>query len=123
MKEKPMKNTFSWMHLTTPNSGKAQSFYRQLFDWNLVSKEKDEKAPYVEIDAGGEPFAGITQDGAGGSYWTTFINVDDIHKYKEKAESLGAQIIVPITDLGEGHGSFCVFKDPTGAALGLWAPK
>jgi len=49
--------------------------------------------------------------------------VDDIHKYKDKAESLGAQIIVPITDLGEGQGSFCVFKDPTGAVLGLWGPK
>jgi len=117
-----MKNTFSWMHLTTSDSGNAQSFYRQLFDWSLVSKEGE--SPYVEIDAGEGPFAGITPgEKAEGSHWTAFINVDDIHKYTDKAKSLGAEVIVPITDLGEDHGYYCVFKDPTGAVLGLYAPK
>ena len=55
--------------------------------------------------------------------WISYVNVDDIKSYTEKAQKLGAQVIVPITDIGGGQGFYSVFKDPTGAVLGLWGPK
>ena len=120
-----MKNTFGWMQLGTSDPKKAKDFYGKLFKWALTEKATKEGGhPFIEIDAGEGPCAGIGQgDKKDGPQWIAFVNVNDIHEYTSKAEKLGAQIIVPITDLGGGEGFYSVFKDPTGAVLGLYAPK
>ncbi len=118
-----MKNTFGWMQLGTSDSKKAKDFYGKLFDWSLTEKAMKGKVDaYLEIDAGEGPCAGISQS-ENQPHWTAFVNVSDIHEYTDKAEKLGAKIMVPITDLGGGEGFFSVFMDPTGAVLGLYAPK
>src|SRR3989338_4215444 len=100
----------------------ARQFYEHLFHWRLTDHTKGEKKiPYIEIDAGEGACGGIAQDED--SQWIAFVNVSDIHEYTEKAEKLGAKIVVPITDLGGGEGFYSVFVDPTGAVLGLYAPR
>lgn len=121
-----MKNTFGWMQLGTSDPKKAKDFYGKLFEWSLTEKTMHNKEGYsfIEVDAGEGPCAGIGQgENKDHPQWTAFVNVSDIHEYTDKAEKLGAQIIVPITDLGGGEGFFSVFKDPMGAVLGLYAPK
>ncbi|MBS0272143.1 MAG: VOC family protein [Proteobacteria bacterium] len=118
-----MKNTFGWMQMGASDPKKAKEFYEKLFDWSLTEKAmKNGGHPYVEIDAGEGPCAGIAQ-GEQGSHWIPFVNVRDIHESTDKAEKLGAKIIVPITDLGGDEGFYSVFTDPTGAVLGLYAPR
>lgn len=120
-----MKNTFGWMQMKSSDLKGAQSFYEHLFHWKLTHQPKGEKKPpYILIDAGEGPCAGIAQSEDGeGSQWIPFVNVSDIHEYTEKAEKLGAKIVVPITDLGGGEGFYSVFVDPTGAVLGLYSPR
>lgn len=119
-----MKNTFGWMQLRTSDLHKAQSFYDQLFEWSLASKTLEGGEPYIDIDAGEGSCAGMSQgETKEPSHWVPFVNVKDIYAATEKAKSLGAQIIVPITDLGGEEGQYSVFLDPTGAVLGLYAPK
>ncbi len=116
-----MKNTFGWMHMGTSDPKKAQDFYGKLFKWSFTEqsmKEGGHPEPYVEIDAGEGPCAGIDQgEQKDQSQWIAFVNVSDIHEYTSKAEKLGAHIIVPITDIGGNQGFYSVFKDPTGAVL------
>jgi hypothetical protein len=48
--------------------------------------------------------------------------VFDIAGSTEKAKSLGARVLVGVTEI-PGIGSFSMFLDPTGAAFLLWQPK
>ena len=119
-----MKNTFGWMQLLSSDPKKAQAFYGQLFNWSISEQPKDGGKTYTTIDAGEGSCGGIVQgDKNVPTHWVSFVNVDDIKVSTEKAKNLGAQIIVPITDIGGGQGFYSVFKDPTGAVLGLWGPK
>ena len=120
-----MNNTFGWMQMSASDPKKAKDFYGKLFDWSMTEKATQAgHHPFIEIDAGDGPCAGIGQgENKDQSHWVAFVNVTDIHEYTAKAEKLGAKIIVPITDLGGGEGFYCVFTDPTGAVLGLYAPK
>ncbi len=119
-----MKNTFGWMQLGCSDPKKGKDFYGKLFDWSLTEKNKEGGHSYIEIDAGEGPCAGMHHAHEKEPVcWTPFVNVDDIHESTAKAEKLGAKIIVPITDLGGEEGFYSVFVDPTGAVLGLYAPK
>ncbi|MDZ4323350.1 MAG: VOC family protein [Alphaproteobacteria bacterium] len=121
-----MKNTFGWMQMGASDPKKAKEFYGHLFHWTMTEQHKkaDGEMSYIEIDAGEGPCAGIAQgENKNVSQWIPFVNVTDIHEYTAKAEKLGAKIIVPITDLGGDEGFYSVFIDPTGAVLGLYAPR
>ncbi|OJW52511.1 MAG: hypothetical protein BGO67_06105 [Alphaproteobacteria bacterium 41-28] len=119
-----MKNTFGWVQLGSSDPKKAKDFYSKLFKWSLNEKTMEKGHSFIEIDAGEGPIAGIHHAGEKEPVcWTPFVNVDDIHESTDKAEKLGAKIIVPITDLGGGEGFYSVFIDPTGAVLGLYAEK
>ncbi len=119
-----MTNNFAWLQLQTSDAKKAESFYGQLFKWTMNTMPVSGGYTYTQIDAGEGSFAGITQgDTSSPPQWISYITVDDIKSYTEKAQKLGAQIIVPVTDIGGGQGYYSVFKDPTGAILGLYGQK
>jgi predicted enzyme related to lactoylglutathione lyase len=48
-----------------------------------------------------------------------YVAVDDLLGTVATAERLGAEIIVPPTDVN-GVGSFAMFQDPEGNCIGLW---
>ena len=112
-------NTFGWVQLGTTDPNKAKAFYEQLFQWNITPQSAGGHQSFMEIDTGQGPGAGISKGDTTDSHWVPFVSVDDIQSYIDKAKSLGAEIIVPITDLGNGQGYICVFRDPTGAGLGM----
>ena len=112
-------NTFGWVQLGTTDPNKAKTFYEQLFQWDITPQAVTGHQSYMQIDTGNGPAAGISKGDTTESHWVPFVSVDDIQAYTAKAKSLGAEIIVPITDLGNGQGSICVFRDPTGAGLGI----
>lgn len=119
-----MKNTFGWMQLASKDPKGIQNFYSQLFDWSFTHKETGQHSSYTEIDAGEGPCGGIAKgENEGESHWIPFVNVKDIHAITQKAESLGAKIVVPITDLGGEEGFYSVFVDPNGAVLGIYQPR
>jgi len=126
-----MNNTFGWVQLTTTDPEKAKNFYGKLFNWTLTPKEmhcdgqtQGGKKTYIEVDAGNGPCAGIAQgQSPNESHWVPFVSVNDIHESTEKAEKLGAQIVLPAMNLGGDDGFITVFIDPTGAVLGIHGKK
>jgi len=54
--------------------------------------------------------------------WLPYIGVDDLKASTDKAESLGAKVIMREQPV-PGHGSFSIIIDPTGANIALWQAK
>lgn len=119
-----MKNTFGWVQLGSADPKAAKEFYEHLFRWKITHQKMDGDKSYLEIDAGEGPCAGIGQgDPNKQSCWIPFVSVRDIHESTDKAKDLGAEIVVPVMDLGNNQGYISVFRDPTGAVLGMHSEK
>jgi len=59
---------------------------------------------------------GSSPDGKG--HVTVYAEVDDIQKYLERAETLGAKTVVPVTTVAQT--TFAQFADPQGIVFGLF---
>jgi hypothetical protein len=119
-----MKNTFGWIQLASADPKAAKAFYEHLFRWKIMPQKMDGDKSYLEIDAGEGPCAGISQgDADKESCWIPFVSVADIHESTRKAKDLGAEIVIPVMDLGNNQGYISVFRDPTGAILGMKSNK
>lgn len=84
---------------------------------------------YAMINAGGTEVAGVMQIapemGEFPPHWTVYFGVDDVDAAVEKAQSLGATVYVPGTDIVpfEGQpaiGRFAALGDPQGAAFSIF---
>lgn len=109
---------FSYFELHTPNFGKAQSFYSELFNW------KFEKLPipgmdYATVETGAQHGTGAMADKEAPPHWLPFVNVESVERQTAKAKSLGARVLKEKTEV-PGQGWFSVVSDPTGAAFALW---
>jgi uncharacterized protein len=115
-----MGNPFVHVELMASDLEKSKDFYQSLFDWKL---EEVPGANYTMINVGQGTGGGMMKhpmDGAP-SQWIAYVEVDDVVAATEKAKSLRAAIIKPVTHVAAG--SFSIITDPNGAMLGLWQPK
>jgi hypothetical protein len=53
---------------------------------------------------------------------TFYVQVDDLQKSLDKAQSLGANTVLPPTPI-PGIGSCAMFADPNGVVIGLFKPQ
>ena len=117
-----MGNPFAHIELNTGDLGKAKAFYKKMFDWKLKDMPMGPGMTYTILDAGKAPGGGMqVKMPEAPTQWLPYVEVADVKKAIAKAAKAGAQIVVPFMDIG-GNGSLGVFVDPTGAALGVWAP-
>jgi len=116
-----MGNPFVHLELMTTDVAKAKKFYQSLFDWKL---EDVPEMNYTMINVGEGTGGGIMKVPMPEipSSWMAYVKVDDVVASTEKAKSLGATIVKPVTEI-PGVGSFSVMVDPTGASLAMWQPK
>src|SRR2546430_17628250 len=119
-----MANPFVHIELTTPDTGKAKSFYGALFDWKLDDVEMGPGFTYTMIRVGEGTGGGIMKTPAPGvpTAWLPYVLVDDVAAATTQAESLGATGCKDVTE-APGAGSFSVIPHPTGPAIRLWAEK
>jgi predicted enzyme related to lactoylglutathione lyase len=115
-----MPNPFVHVELNTTDLGQAKVFYGQLFDWKFESFPM-ENGEYLLLRVGEGTGGGMMQNPLlpGHSLWLAYVQVDDIEAATAKARSLGATIVVDVTQVAEA-GWFSIIEDPTGAKLGLW---
>jgi predicted enzyme related to lactoylglutathione lyase len=98
------------------DSAKTQEFYAKLFDWKIQAM-----GPAAMIDTGGSVAGHITALGHEPFHYTIFyVEVEDVKAYLEKAQSLGAKMLVPPMDIPTG--TFAWMQDPEGNTVGLWKP-
>lgn len=118
-----MANPFVHVELNTTDVTKAKDFYGKLFDWKLEDVPMPAGA-YTMIKVGEGTGGGMMQQMQPGapSSWLAYVEVDDIKASTAKAKSLGADIMIDVTEVAD-MGWLSIFTDPTGAALGLWQTK
>jgi predicted enzyme related to lactoylglutathione lyase len=118
-------NPFVHVELNSPDPVKAKVFYSKLFDWKLEEMPNPAVPDnsYTLIKVGEGTGGGIMKQIPGGpAGWLAYVAVEDVHASTKKAQSLGGQVMVDVTEV-QGMGWFSFIRDPTGAILGLWQNK
>lgn len=113
---------FSWCELMTTDVEAAKRFYTTLLGWTTEDVSVMEGMTYTVVKAGGEEIGGmmaIPPQGAGTPpFWGNYITVDNVDAVAQKAQELGAQTIMPLTDI-PNVGRFYTFQDPQGAMISV----
>lgn len=112
-----MPNPITHFEIVGADGKELQSFYRDLFDWNI---DGNNEWNYGMVTTGGE--GGINGGIAGdpdamSNRVSVYASVDDLQAYLDKAVSLGATVVLPPTDMGVVQ--IAMFKDPAGNITGL----
>lgn len=121
----PAIGKFCWHELMTRDVAAARKFYGELLGWKTEECDMGGCGTYTMIKAGGQSIGGMLQM-AGEQFegvpanWMTYVTVEDLEAAAVKAESLGARIDMPPTEV-PGEGRFCVITDPTGAVIALFS--
>ena len=119
------ENPFIWQELVTPDQETSGTFFSKLFGWSLKQVDAGEFGTYTLFQKEGQDIAGMmnpTADTPGeGSYWHSYIAVDDIDDCAQQTEVLGGKVLVPPHDVPD-VGRVCAVSDPTGAVVHLMQP-
>ncbi len=109
-----------WTELLADDPEVAATFYRTIAGYDVRSIQR-RGGEYILLVSDGTNRAGIQQNPADGDYmpvWLTIFGVADAASAAAKVESLGGEIILPVSeDLRDG--STAVVTDPSGAILVL----
>jgi uncharacterized protein len=119
--------TFSWVELSTTDTGAAKTFYSSLFGWETedspvgggvytMCKKGDAYVAAIqtlqdEMRAQGHP-----------PFWMSYVSVDSVDKTAAKAEEIGGKVLAPPFDVMD-VGRMAIVQDPTKASLALWEAK
>jgi|SRR5581483_8484586 len=113
-----MGNPVVHFEISGKDGKKLQSFYKDLFDWNMDIDPQG----YGMVAAGeGGIGGGVTASEQGASV-TFYVAVDDCQKYLDKIERMGGKTVMPPQDYG-GMLTFALFSDPEGNVIGIVKPN
>lgn len=119
--------TYCWSELVTSDLDGSKVFYQAVFDWESAPMGPEAgPAGYTEVKVGGKTIAGMMakppdMPAEVPPYWGVYFAVADTDASVAKAESLGATINVPPTDIPPGR--FSLMVDPVGAMVSILAFK
>lgn len=115
-----MGNPVMHWQILTSQPDTLEKFYSQLFGWKISS---DNSLGYKTVDTQSD--AGI-----GGGIWPIapneghsmvqlFVRVDDVAMSMKTAETLGANVVIPLQKLPDGD-EMAVLTDPDGIPFALF---
>ncbi len=110
-------SSFCWNELYTSDAKKAGDFYASLFGWSRepMPTPMGEYTIFKKGDAQAAGMMEISEEMRGmPPHWMVYFAVDDSDRTVEKAKGMGAQIMVPPTDI-PNIGRFAILNDPQGA--------
>jgi len=120
-----IESPFIWHELVTSDQKESGSFFGQLFGWELKEVDAGKFGVYTLFQKQGQDVAGMmnpTPDTIGkGSYWHSYIAVDDVDNCAKRVTTLGGKVLVPPHDVPD-VGRICAVSDPTGAVAHLMQP-
>jgi predicted enzyme related to lactoylglutathione lyase len=121
----PKTGSFCWLELATTDSNGAKSFYSNLFGWQTDDMPMGPDMTYTMLRLGVKDVGGLyplmkNQIAAHvPPHWMLYIKVDNVDSAAAKALKLGAQQIVPPSDI-PNIGRFAVLSDPTGGHISIF---
>jgi len=106
-----------WNELYTDKAEPSQAFFKALLGWRYTVGEMD----YITIKNQGRSNGGIVTmteaEAHMPPHWLVYFTVADIRASAAKAESLGGNLVMPISEAGDGAMKFAVIADPLGATF------
>ena len=116
--------TLCWADLSTPDPGKATTFYSGLFGWKIAAGEHDPSG-YLHIANGDDFIGGIPPASNRNSrvppHWLVYFLTSDCDAAATKAKRLGARFHLEPTTM-ERVGRMAVLADPQGATFAIFQP-
>jgi predicted enzyme related to lactoylglutathione lyase len=101
-------------------------FFCELLGWQTKEIDAGTFATSTLFQRDGQHVAGMmnpTPDTPGkGSYWHSYIAVEDVEDCAKQAPALGGKVLVPLHDAPH-VGRVCVVSDLTGAMTHLMTPE
>jgi uncharacterized protein len=110
-----MANPVTWFEIYGKDGAKLQQFYKDLFDWK-INANNPMNYGMVEAEQGG--IGGGISGGEGPAGVYINIEVSDLQAYLDKAVSLGAEVVMPVTVIPD-MVTFAQFRDPQGNVIGI----
>lgn len=101
--------------IVTRDPAAAEAFYTRLFGWRVHS---DNALGYRQVETGGLEGGFWPAPPDAHDFVQLFVAVDDLAGTIERAVAIGAQVIVPATELPDGDG-MAILRDPVGIAFGM----
>lgn len=118
-----MTAKFVWNELITPDQDVSGAFFSKLFGWQRQEVDMGTQGTYTLFQDDGNDVAGMMNPATAysrsrPSFWSAYIEVDDIDSYVAKVEELGGTIIAQPEDI-PNVGRVCMISDPRGAPVCL----
>lgn len=121
----PEQSPFVWHELVTPDQASSGAFFSKLFGWTRAEVDAGPFGIYTLFHKNGQDIAGMmnpTPDApAKGSFWHSYIAVEDIEECARRSPLLGGSVLMPPHDVPD-VGHICIVADPTGAVAHLMQP-
>ena len=111
-----MGNRVAYFEVGSRDHQTLVDFYRELFGWS-VQQIADGYA-LIDTQAGGGLNGGIGRSGEGSPWVSFYVAAEDPQAVLDRAVSLGGSSLVPLTEI-PGFGTFAMFNDPDGNAVGI----
>jgi predicted enzyme related to lactoylglutathione lyase len=111
----PQPGEFCWDQLNTTDMAAAGAFYGQVLGWSHV--QAGPEMGFFKYGELMEASLGIAPEGVP-PHWLCFVAVADLAAATQKAESLGATVLMGHLDAGD-WGRFSIIQDPVGAVLAI----
>ena len=114
--------TIAWAELMTTDPDRAAAFFGDVLGVTSEASPMPEGEPYTVVKAAGQDVAGIFKIPAEMEgmppVWSAYFGVEDVDAAVEKAQELGAQVVVPGQDIPEGR--FAVLMDRQQVTFGVY---
>jgi uncharacterized protein len=112
----------AWAELATREPERAADFFAALLGVEVTKSEMPGGGLYIVLKVDGEDVAGIfpitPEMGEMPSAWGAYFGAADVDASAERAQSLGATMVMPPTDIPGGR--FSVLMDPQQVPFGLY---
>src|SRR4051794_22887759 len=105
------------LELHTTDRERARSFYSELLGWRferIVTGGRD----YLALDPGDGPSGGIVECGTERALWLPYVSVPEITSATDRAERLGASVLLDPTEGPAGWRS--VVAAPESGEIAFW---
>jgi predicted enzyme related to lactoylglutathione lyase len=121
--EKTPVGDWHWNELMTPDEKKALAFYERVFSYTHDSMDMGPQGTYYLLKTGDRMRGGLMHSPMPDTppLWMPYVAVADCDATADKARGLGAQLIVPPTDIPK-VGRFAALIDAQGACIAFMKP-
>jgi uncharacterized protein len=108
------------LELHTGDAKAAEAFYRTLLCWR-TERIETAAGPYLAVCSGTGLGGGIVECSTRHPLWLPYVEVADVHEQTERAQQLGARVLLGPRNGPAGWRS--VVATAAGGELALWQPK